>query len=206
MLWSKNLNFGIGVAFCVKRCCHENPAKYEQFLRILTKNGQKSLCPCKDTCPEIGMKFRSPKSWIFSANIAEIMGHSHPSLCQSWQRISPLVAPFTGVAEVWVEGVHVNVCVILQRKNLGRRGDLGFAFFRNLRNYKHNKEIITTRDKQKDIIKVTMWRVGKLVRKYQHSSYFSICTMIQHSITGEDPIPFIQTLCSQHTNWPPLEM
>lgn len=66
-LWNRS-------GFLCERRCHENPAKYEQISSILPKNGQKSLCPYKDTYLEAGMKFRSFKPSISSANIAKTHG------------------------------------------------------------------------------------------------------------------------------------
>lgn len=48
----------------------------------------------------------------------------------------------------------------------------------------------TTRNKQKDSYHVK----SEKARRYQHSCYSCTSTMIQHSITGEDAIPFTQTL------------
>lgn len=83
--------------------------------------------------------------------------------------------------------VHVDVCRILQRKIWEGEVTWGLLFLEIW------ETINTTRDKQKDVITVTMWRVRKLGNN-QHSSSFSTCTTTEHSITGEGAIPFTRTL------------
>jgi len=121
-----------------ERHCHENPAKYARNISILPKNGQESLHPYKDTCPETGMKPRSPRSQHFFCKYCWNPGTSPPIPVPV-----PTESRSTGVSShqrgsSLHKGSPCGCWDGIAKRNLGRWGYLGFAFFRNLRNRKHN--------------------------------------------------------------------